>query len=317
MSSDRSEKNYSAKTPLSWEDIARLRWLSKPRLHTEIFEEYRKATHIASFDDGGSPPDETELLRRRRAEMLAEIERIKSIVGGDERFEQLSELVLAFRESPSIERYSLIRKRFPEIDIKVASGGVSAVLAIENQCEEYGIPVSLLGGALDGSEPDIDELCLILIDHLVARDKIEGPGAMQRRRAAISDAMVNYLIAFMLEGAHWADEEIRVPPSLVLLIRHRLGALKGDLHAQYESGEMKLAAAWFAGQRLGPQERLSINRLLELSRQIPGCSVSRSTAARWLKDAEFRRRLKWSRDSKARLSSTKSSLTKNNVRDIP
>lgn len=250
--------------------------------------------------------------------MLAEIERVKTIVGGDERFEQLSELVLAFRESPSIEQYSLIRKHFPEVDIKVAlSGGVSAALAIETQCEEYGIPASLLGGALDGSEPDIDELCLILIELLVARDKIKGPGAMQRRRAAISDAMVNYLIAFMLEGIHWADAEIRVPPSLVLLIRHRLGSLKGDLHAQYESGQMKLNAAWFAGQLLGPQERLSINRLLELSQQIPDGSVSRSTAARWLKDEEFQSRLKWSRDFKARLSSTKTSLTKNNVRDTP
>lgn len=239
--------------------------------------------------------------------MLAEIERIKTIVGGDERFEQLSELVLAFRKSPSIEQYSLIRKRFPELDIKVAlSGGGSAVLAIEKQCEEYGISVNLLGGALEGSEPDIDELCLILIDHLVARDKIKGPGAIQRRRAAISDAMVNYLIAFMLEGIHWADTEVQVPPSLILLIRHRLGALKGDLHAQYESREMKLNAARFAGQWLGPQEHLSINLLLELSRQIPECSVSRATAARWLKDDEFQSCLKWSRESKARLRSTES-----------
>jgi hypothetical protein len=95
-----------------------LRWLSRPQLRAEVFEEYYKATHTASFADcRPSPPEQTVL--KQRAEMLAEIKRIKTIVGGDERFEQLSELVLAFRASPSIEQYALIRKRFPEVDIKV------------------------------------------------------------------------------------------------------------------------------------------------------------------------------------------------------
>ena len=135
---------------------------------------------------------------------------------------------------------------------------------------------------MDGFEPDVDKLCLALMERIVARDKIRGPGQTERRRATISDAMVNFLIAVMLEGFDWHGEALRIPASLILLIRHQLGPLRGDLHEEYRSREARNRAAWRAGEQLKPNEKLSINRLIKLA-SGPDNPISRATAARWLR----------------------------------
>jgi hypothetical protein len=133
--------------------------------------------------------------------------------------------------------------------------------------------------------------------------------------------MVNYLIAFMLEGADWNNAEIRLPASLILLIRHQIGALKGDLHKELESHETKLTAASIAGQRLEPGESLSINRLMKLTADLPNFTMSRATGARWLKDEEFQVHLKFWQDHKKMMEKPNlkrtevDSLTKKKVRD--
>jgi hypothetical protein len=143
----------------------------------------------------------------------------------------------------------------------------------------------MIAGAMDGFEPGIDKLCIALMEGIVAREKISGVGSAQKRRAAISDAMVNYLIAIMLDGINWSDAALRPPAALILLIKHQLGPMKGDLYEKYKTHEAQRQLAWSVAQLLEPDEKLSINLLVKMaSTRTP---ISRATAARWLKQKRF------------------------------
>ena len=73
------------------------------------------------------------------------------------------------------------------------------------------------------------------MERVVEREKIakNEPGNIEKRRAAISDAMVNYLIVTILELCDWNEQEVRIPASLVVLIRHQLTGTNPDLHTAY------------------------------------------------------------------------------------
>src|SRR6516165_10206053 len=274
----------------------RAAWLQLPRLHTAIFQDLARFEEMEIAPIAGFESAEAEAaFLRQSGELKHKVEMLIRRFGwSKERFRQLQRLAILWRENPSLENYLAIRREFPELDIQIAmSAGIDPLFALEDKCRQHGIDPALVAGAMDGFEPKIDKLCLILMERIVAREKINGVGAYQRRRAAISDAMVNYLIAFMLEGLDWCEDEVRMPASLILLIRHQLGPLKGEFHKEYESRESMRQAAWIAGQQLKPTEKLSINRLIKLASSADS-PISRSTAARWLKNPEFQHRLEFS-----------------------
>jgi hypothetical protein len=275
---------------------AREAWLSMPRLHLAVFDDLAEAERIAEDPRvrSASPEVKRTIRRQKTDRELKAKEAVKMCGWTAQRFNDFKKLALAFRKEPSIEHYVAIRTDFPELDIQIEmSAGLDALFAMEDKFKRYGIDPQLIAGAMDGSERYIDRLCLTVMKCIVAREGISGPGAYQRRRAAISDAMVNYLIAFMLEGLDWCEDEVRMPASLILLIRHQLGPLKGEFHKEYESRESMRQAAWIAGQQLKPTEKLSINRLIKLASSADS-PISRSTAARWLKNPEFQHRLEFS-----------------------
>jgi hypothetical protein len=278
----------------------RLAWLSKPRLHLAVFDDLAEAERIAEDSQVRSAsPDVKHAIDQQKTEReLKAKEAVKMFGWTTQRFSDFKMLVLAYRKEPSIEHYLAIRTQFPELDIQIAmSAGIDPLYALEDKCRQHGIDPASVAGAMDGFEPGIDKLCLILMERIVAREKINGVGAYQRRRAAISDAMVNYLIAFMLEGFDWCGDEVRMPASLVLLIRHQLGPLKGDFHKEHKSHEAMSRAAWSAAQQLEPDEKLSINQLIRLASSADR-PIPRSTAARWLKDQKFQRIFESSRKLK-------------------
>jgi hypothetical protein len=101
----------------------------------------------------------------------------------------------------------------------------------------------------------------------------------------------------MLEGLDWSNAEIRVPASLILLIRHQLGPLRGDLHEEFSSREARNNAAWGVAQRLKPDQKLSINLLVKLVTSREGKKISRATAERWLRQKGFHEEIKEARRS--------------------
>jgi hypothetical protein len=278
----------------------RLAWLSLPRLHVAIVEDVFKTEQTAK-----APQKKWSLYAKRyfglqRMEQNQKIREIAQKFGWTkQRLDQFKRAALAYRKEPSIKHYLAIRTEFPELDIQTGfSGETDPLFALEHKCRQYVIDPALVSAATDGFEPNIDKLCLALMERIVARDEISGLGQIQRRRATISNAMINYLIALMLEGFDRHNEEVRIPASLILLIRHQLGPLKGDLHDEYETREARHNAAWVAGQKLKPNERLSINRLIKLA-SGPDNPISHSTAARWLKDKDFQKWLQFSRQHAA------------------
>jgi hypothetical protein len=266
---------------------ARLRWLRRPRLHTAIFEESWRNEKIANeLAKRGAVTQEMDAFERKRVKREQQIEEVKKSLGWpDERLALFKQLIVQYRQEQSIEDYVQIRRRFPEVEIQVSQfAGIDSLFALESELKKVGVNPDLVAAALDADEPSIDTLCLHLLELLIARSKLPktGPGHIAMRRSAISDTTVNYLISTMLESFDRNEDIFRIPASFVVLVRHQLCGLRPDLHQEYLSTEKRHNMAFVVAQQLKPDEKLSINKLVEMT------GIPRSTAARWLKDQEFR-----------------------------
>jgi hypothetical protein len=194
-------------------------------------------------------------------------------------------LAAAYEEEPTLENYLRLRRDIPEAEIDVGLfGGLDQVEILDGELHKHGIAPELVVGSLDAYEPDIDELSLRLMECLVARSKLpkEGPGHITRRQNAISDTIVAYLIAMMLEAIEWnKSNPIVIPSSLIVLIRDRLCGASPDLRKEYLSWQRRKDAASLAAQHFRAEERITVRKLVKLTH------VGRSTAQRWLDDPKF------------------------------
>ena len=202
--------------------------------------------------------------------------------------EQLYKFELVVNEysrNPTIENYLRVRREFPEVEIEIAEfAGVPSLFALREEFENQGIDPRLVAGCLSANEPAIDALCLRLMELLVEREKISKhePGHIQKRRATISDAMVNYLIVWILESIDSRERDVRIPASLPVLVRHLLTGTKPDLHAAFCRGVELYYLVQRVARSLKPDEKLSINKLASIA------DIPRIRAARLLKDEEFK-----------------------------
>src|SRR5262249_23429883 len=139
------------------------------------------------------------------AERVHEVQELAKNLGwSDERLSMFKQVIVEYRQRPSIENYLKVRHLYPDVEIQIDHfGDVEALFVLEEHFEKQGIDRHLVAwGTLDADEPDLDALSLRLLECLVARDSIEigRPGYIEKRRNAISDTTVGYLIAMMLEG---------------------------------------------------------------------------------------------------------------------
>jgi hypothetical protein len=273
----------------SWAEMAeqeRSAWLRRPRLHTAIFVEAWEDDQLEKIMKKlkGVPQDPL-VFERQKQKRKQEIDaRIENLGWSEERLELFIQHVVAYRTEPSIENYLRIRRQFPEVEILVGRfGGLEALFKLQEDFESQGIDPHLIAAALDADEPGVDALCLRLLGLLAVRDSLpkSGPGHIEKRRGAISDTTVNYLIAMILEAYDWHDYISRVPGSLVVLIRHQLCKSVPDLDAELRLRMRQEDVALAVAQHLKPGEKLSINKLKTLA------GLPRSTAARWLSDPRF------------------------------
>jgi len=158
----------------------RAAWLQLPRLHTAIFQDLARFEEMEIAPIAGFESAEAEAaFLRQSGELKHKVEMLIRRFGwSKERFRQLQRLAILWRENPSLENYLAIRREFPELDIQIAmSAGIDPLFALEDKCRQHGIDPALVAGAMDGFEPKIDKLCLILMERIVAREKINGVGA--------------------------------------------------------------------------------------------------------------------------------------------
>jgi hypothetical protein len=269
----------------------RFSWLKRPRIDTAIIEEFAKDEELAKIEKqfGG------QFAQRRRREIGKRANRINKLANSlglsGERLVLFKQLVLAYRREPTIKNYVRFRREFDQAEIRVTRfHDKGAVPAFSKKLREQGIEPQLVYLALDAHEPAIDVLSLCLLEKLIARDNLPkiGPGHIERRRKAISDVTVNYLVSMMLEAMDSMGNEIRMPASLIVLIRHQLCGTNPDLYKEYLLRAKRLNARIAAAQKF-PQGKISVRKLAVT------LGVSRGTAARWLADKEF---LEWLEDAR-------------------
>jgi hypothetical protein len=262
-----------------------LSWSNRPRVHTAIFEEVARDEKVAELGFISKRPEKIA----ERARELDELAKTLGLSG--ERLALFKQLVVAYRKEPTIENYVRVRREFPDVEIQVGHfAGIDPLFALERKFRGQGIDPALIAGALDANKASIDALSLCLLERLIARGKLpkQGPQHIEERRNAISGTTVNYLISTMLEALDWNNEEIRMPASLVVLIREQLCGTNPDLHAEYLLREKRFNAAFAAAQHFyRTKEKISVRKL------AAALSVKRSTAARWLADKEFLQDFEW------------------------
>ena len=164
--------------------------------------------------------------------------------------------------------------------------GIDAPFKLEVELAGQGFDPLLIVGALCSDEHDIDAVCLRLLELLEAKRNLpkEGFGFLEARRKAISDATVNYLIVEILEGIDRCGGWIRMPASLVVLLREQLCGSNPDVHQLYLTQQRFRQAAFNAGLRFAQTgEQLSVRKL------AAAAGVSRGTAERWRDDERFQR----------------------------
>src|SRR5262249_52217034 len=268
MADERSDR---LARPYQGFDRERDEWLRRPRIHTEIF------WHKKSIDSLWVTPEQSA----RRLQELSTI--AKELGWSRKRLALFKRAIVEYRRKPTIESYLRVRRQFPEVEIHVDEFAKSDGL-MTNEFRKQGINRDLVDGVVMAEEPAIDTLCLGLMERMVRREKISKnkPGHIQKRRAAISDAVVNYFIVRILESIHsMTVRKICIPASLVVLIRHQLTGINPDFHTANITRHRLYYLAYFIAERLQPNEKLSINKLASIAH------VPRSTAARYLKNEEF------------------------------
>jgi hypothetical protein len=103
----------------------------------------------------------------------------------------------------------------------------------------------------------------------------------------------------MLEALDRRGELVRLPASMVVLIREQLCGSRPDLLQTYRSRQQLHNAAAFAGQYCHYTNKpISVRRLAATG------NVGRSTAARWLEDKDFQRWFEYGRQLASELQKT-------------
>ncbi len=165
--------------------------------------------------------------------------------------EQSAELSEQFRRDPTLETYVRLRRTYPKtLFSSVQFGGLNPILAIEPQLASAGIELELMMGVLDADEGAINELSLRLLENLRdRRSRAAGEGADKQSPSKKGDALIDYLIAVMVESIAY-NAELEIPFDLRMLIKQRVGAAKSDLQKASQTAENKGRAVVIGAQMI-------------------------------------------------------------------
>lgn len=197
-----------------------------------------------------------------------------------------SELSKAFKANPALEHYLELRKSNPGKLIEIStSWALDWCFKNEHRLKELGIDMLDAVGSLDADEASTSRLSLRLIELIVerrARER-EGETHLVGRGEAISDSLVNYLIAMMLDALDW-NNEMTIPRDLIVLIKHQLNADKSAEHDAMKLANRKEAALSVGGLMIAQGKTVSIAKVAE------AMGVQRSTVMRWFKGENYQQK---------------------------
>jgi hypothetical protein len=199
-----------------------------------------------------------------------------------QKFLQVKQLEERFDEDPSIENYVAFRRFAPGCDTEIYRfTGVDPLQFLGDELKNARLDRWLVRGVLGGNDRDIDELCLQLLERLIERKRLEAKGEthLQGRGKGISDALVDHLIVVMMEALQQLSLEPK--PSLVVLVRERLGGANSDIYKSHRKWEGQNRAIFLGMQLKRKGVRPTIRQIAEKM------GVQPSTVSRWFPNGDF------------------------------
>jgi hypothetical protein len=186
------------------------------------------------------------------------------------------EVTRAFGDTMTIENYVRLRRQYPKATLDVRMSETIEFAYADHGLEDFEISHDLLAEALTGNRAAISELSLVLLEHIVARDRAERHGAthLASRGLVMGDGMVNQIVNRMIDGLIDADNP-RLPSDLVILIRHQTGGVQSEWEKERKAQERESAALFLALELAMKGEAPTARRLGQ------ALGVNPSTVVRW------------------------------------
>jgi hypothetical protein len=194
-----------------------------------------------------------------------------------------NDLSKQYKASGDIKEYVKLRRSNPDTLIEIATSlSLEWVIANEEVLKAHSIEPQIVAGALDADPACISELSLLLLERLIEREALTQSGEthIQSRGKAISDSLVNYLIAMMLDALDWNDQ-LYISRDLIVLIKHMIGANKSHEAKSMQSYSSKQEALFLAVQLRRRGDDVSMRSIAKLM------GVNVSTVSRWFPGGEF------------------------------
>jgi hypothetical protein len=193
-----------------------------------------------------------------------------------------NELSKQYKAQPTIEHYVQLRQQHPDGEIEIATaGGIEFLFSQESELLSHGIKPRLFTGVLDANPVDHAEFSLVLLELIIKRNEEEKKGThIVSRKKAISDTLVNYLIAEALDSLSWNDS-MEISRELIVLIKHQLGCNTSHYEAE-ENKKKKITDAKFVAIQIMAQGKRPTYR--QIGRVL---GVQPSTVMRWFPDGTF------------------------------
>lgn len=141
-----------------------------------------------------------------------------------------------YQSEPSIKKYLALRNHYPDRDPSfVKYSGIDQLYALKPLLEKFSLDFADVAASMDADPKAIDRVSLRLLTLLDERRDLEAEGrdTLRRRGIAITNGLINYLIAIILESMEHYDEPIACS-SLFLLIREQIGGQDMFLYQSYK-----------------------------------------------------------------------------------
>lgn len=190
----------------------------------------------------------------------------------------------AFKSNPTLENYLALRRAHPDEEIEVAVfGGIDPLFAMEEELKKHSISAHpLMTGVMDADPEAVSELCLLLMEKIVAGRQLASAGETQlvRRGLAMPESLIDWLINVMLDAQSYYGI-LELNRDLIVLIRERLGGATQHYQQVAEIHHKQRTAIWVGAQLKAKGIEPTLKVLADALRVAP------STISRWFPDEDL------------------------------
>ncbi len=201
---------------------------------------------------------------------------------------EFNPLTKAYKEDPSIDLYVKLRRENPNAEIEISFiGGMESLFFMEPELRKFGFDPDLVASVMDADSEAITELSLQIMEKMIlskARSRA-GETHLSRRGLVVPDKLINWLIAYMMEGLSWNDN-LYIPRDLIVLIRERLSGSNPEYKHAALAHEMRGHAITIGGQLMARGVMPTFRMLARI------LGVAPSTVKRWFPAGDFVREVK-------------------------